>query len=349
MKCPLCEERKGKRACKVNAGQLICPTCCASVRTAACEGCSHYQASLAYQRDKQVTQRHFTVELLPDVDDRCDVALGLAEKGQLAQAEALLEDLRRQYPNYHTVLYGVGVCHGLRGNLDQAIACLERAVETFPMFEHAHYNLGLAYCKKVHIEKAVRAFEKVIALDGRDGTVGSRARQQLDGLEAIVGSHGVTLATYVENMRTFDRAFEALRAGKYRLSIDLFARVLHADPKHVQSYGNMGLAHACLGNREKALECLDKAIELDPQYEPAIVNRLAVSSLAEGEALPPLGYREISYYSEFRDGDKSYVQHLLSEMAADGHTPAARETGASMIRGAESRSSRCVGVGEAGQ
>ena len=45
--------------------------------------------------------------------------------------QEILEDLRRQYPNYHTVLYGIGVCHGMKGQADEAIACLERAVELY--------------------------------------------------------------------------------------------------------------------------------------------------------------------------------------------------------------------------
>lgn len=86
----------------------------------------------------------------------------------------------------------------------------------------------------------------------------------------------------------------------------------------MQTYGNLGLAYAGLGNRQKALECLDKAIELDPEYEPALVNRLVVESLAEGEALPYGGAREVSYYSEFRGQNRSYLQQLTDDLVAAG-------------------------------
>lgn len=326
MKCPLCHERKGKRLCKVNAGQLICPLCCASIRTAVCEGCSHYAPSLAYQRAKALTNQRCTVEVLPDVDDRCDDALALAENGDLSQAEAALEDLRRQHPEYHTVLYATGLCHALCGRLDETIALLERAVEIFPPFAYAHYNLGTAYTKKIKIEKAVRAYEAAIAVDGRDGPVGSLAVRQIDELEAIVmRSNGVSLSTYIDNMRTFDQAFAALREQRYRVAIDLFAQVLKTDRNHVPTHGNLGLAYAGLGNRQKALECLDKAIAIDPEYEPALVNRWVVESLAEGEALPYGGAREVSYYSEFRNQNRSYRQQLIDDsVAADKALPGAR-------------------------
>jgi len=48
---------------------------------------------------------------MPDVEDKCDEALKLVERGKIKQGQKLLEELLHEYPNYHMVLYGVGVCH----------------------------------------------------------------------------------------------------------------------------------------------------------------------------------------------------------------------------------------------
>ncbi len=316
MKCAVCHDKKGKRGCKLVSMQFVCPSCCASTRRAECEGCSYYEPSLAYQREKQARTKSFITEVIPDVDDQCDEALALIEKGDIARGQAVLEDLRRQHPNYHTVLYGLGVCHGMKGQPDEAISCLERAVEIFPVFAHAHYNLGSSYCQKLDLENAVKAYEAAIAADGRDGEVGRLARKRLDELEATVKTSGVSLSTHIRNRRIFDRGFLALQDGRFQAAIDLFAQVLATQEDHVQSYGNMGLAYAILGNRQKALECLDKAIELDPEYEPAIVNRHALASMKDGETLPDFDRRELDYYSEFKLRGRSYVQHLADELKA---------------------------------
>lgn len=318
MKCALCHERKGKRGCKLMSAQFVCPSCCASARRAECEGCGYYQASEMYQREKQVRNKTFTTEIIPDVDDQCDEALALIEKGNIARGQAILEDLRRQHPSYHTVLYGIGICHGMKGQVDEAISCLERAVEIFPAFAHAHYNLGSSYCQKFDLENAVKSYESAIAADGCDGEVGRLARERLDKLEAIVKTSGVSLSTHIRNRRIFDQGFLALQDRSFQAAIDLFVQVLATQKNHVQSYGNMGLAYASLGNRQKALECLDKAIELDPEYEPALVNRLAVASLKDGEVLPDFDRREFNYYSEFKLQGRSYVQHLVDELKAGG-------------------------------
>jgi tetratricopeptide (TPR) repeat protein len=316
MKCVLCHQRKGKRNCKHTSGQFICPSCCAATRRTECAGCSHYETSLAYQRDKQVRNSSFITEIMPDVDDRCDEALVLVDKGDISRGQALLEDLRREHPNYHMVLYGIGVCHAMRGETDEAIACFERAVEIYPAFAHAQYNLGESYRAKHDLEKTVKSYEAAILADGSDGEIGALARKRLDEIKAIVEKCGVSLSTYLRNRRTFDRGFVALQDGRSEAAIELFAQVLATENNHVQSYGNMGIAYARIGNRHKALECLNKALELDPEYEPALVNRLVIERLKEGEALPDFDRRELSYYSEFTLRGKSYVQQLADELKA---------------------------------
>jgi tetratricopeptide (TPR) repeat protein len=92
------------------------------------------------------------------------------------------------------------------------------------------------------------------------------------------------------------------------------ARSRRASSFHVQSYGNMGLAYAGLGNRQKALECLNKAIELDPEYEPAMINRIAVERLRDGEAMADQVFNEVDYYSEFKLPGRSYVRELAERL-----------------------------------
>jgi tetratricopeptide (TPR) repeat protein len=318
MKCALCRAKKGKRGCKVTSAQLICPSCCASTRRDECVGCDFYETSLAFQRKKQIRNRAFAAEIIPDVDDRCDEALTLVERGDIAKGEAMLEALRAQYPSYHTVLYGIGVCHGLKGQTNEAIVCLERAAEIFPLLAHAHYNLGSAYCQKLDIEKAVKAYQTAIEVDGEDGQVGRLARGHLEELETAVRRSGLDLPTYIRNKRVFDRAFEALHEKRFQAAIDLFEQVLATEKGHVQSYGNMGLAYAGLGNRQKALECLNKAIEIDPDYEPAIINRIAVDRLKDGEAMPDVAFREVDYYADFKVPGRSYVQELVKRLESTG-------------------------------
>jgi len=62
-------------------------------------------------------------------------------------------------------------------------------------------------------------------------------------------------------------------------------RTIKITPKHVQSYGNLGICYSSLGRQEEALKAFDQAVALDPHYEPALINREIAASLKEGECL----------------------------------------------------------------
>ena len=73
--------------------------------------------------------------------------------------------------------------------------------------------------------------------------------------------------------------------------------MLKALPNHVQTYGNLGLAYAGQGERDRAIACLDKAIELDADYQPAIDNRRILLD-APDEWLAVQSMREIDFYGD---------------------------------------------------
>ena len=88
---------------------------------------------------------------------------------------------------------------------------------------------------------------------------------------------------------------------------------LEIDPKNVQSWGNLGLAYAGIGEKGKALECLDRALELDPEYEVAAVNRIAIEKLSEGERLDGK-IDTVYYYRDYKvKGKRSYIAELLGK------------------------------------
>ena len=314
MRCPICDRRKGKRRCQINAGNSICSQCCGSVRHDGCGGCSHYESSQRHQRARQITNKKFITEIIPDVDDRCDEALALLEKGKITKGQRIFEDLVRERPNYHMVLYGLGVCCGLQEKPEEAISYFQRAIDVYPIFTEAYMNLGVACCQNIDLPNAVRAFETVIELDGRDGEFGSQAAQRIADFEKMTReNNGISLSAYLRNHEVYGTAFAALKSQEYTKAIRLFELVLSVDPKNVQSHGNIALAYAGLGDKEKALEYFDKAIALDPTYEPAICNRMIVERMEDGEEYRP-GIKEIDYYRDYRGkGKRPYVQEVLEE------------------------------------
>jgi tetratricopeptide (TPR) repeat protein len=213
------------------------------------------------------------------LEERCDYIERDLEDGLFEETRDELEDLIDEYPGCWEPLFLMGTCLALQGDAEQAISFLEQAAVLHPSSD-IYYNLAGVHRSLLQIQPAVTSLRKVIELDGAKGEVGKRAKADLEALaSSIRESSGLTLDRYFENAERFDQAFRCLMDGRFEQAVRGFNLVLESQPDHVQSHGNLGLAYAGLGDRVAAIRHLDKAIELDPDYEPAIDNRRIILAL----------------------------------------------------------------------
>lgn len=145
----------------------------------------------------------------------------------------------------------------------------------------------------------VRSFREVIAIgDPHDETV-QKAKSILADFERhIMTTDNITLEQFLQAQRIFETAFSKMEKKEWQKAIGKFEECLMIHKQHTQSYGNIGICHAQLGRRSQALEALDKALEIDPEYEPAIFNRAMIESLDEGEKLEQDKILSIDYYKD---------------------------------------------------
>jgi len=243
----------------------------------------------------------FIAEILPKVDEAVDRLLIRVEKGQFANIEADLKLLLQKHPNYHTTNYAMGVYLAMvLAEPQRAIPFFQKAVSVFPPMAEAHFNLAACYIKSAQISEAVASLRMAIRYSADDDYISRKAHGELRGLEKMVKEHYPfpTLDAYLEHQKLFDLAFQDLQAKRFESAVELFNRVLAQNLRHVQSHGNVALAYAGLGQKALALEHLDKALALDPTYEPAIQNRKVISRMTEGQPQGPLAMAETDYYRE---------------------------------------------------
>ena len=72
---------------------------------------------------------------------------------------------------------------------------------------------------------------------------------------------------YASSWNNMGFSYNAL--GDYQKAIESLQRAIEIDPSLANPWRHMGTAYKNLGNREKAIECYRKAIELNPDYEKA--------------------------------------------------------------------------------
>lgn len=319
--CVICGTKKGKRICKLHQNAAICPVCCASIRNQTCEGCRYYTVAQRYQASKEaevssnVGSKHFVAEFNEEVDNAVEQALELCEKGKFRKASPILQELLAEHPRNQSVCYGMGIYHALQGHDDEALKYFDQATEIFPYFTDAYFNKGVIYKNRGDIKGTIQAFQTVVEVgDPRDEYV-QQAHDLLQDLDQHLREHeNVTLKTYVKAMEKFEQAFEAMEAQNWEQAIRYFQKSIKLNPRHPQSYGNMGICYGKLGQKDQALRAFDAALEIDPSYEPAIFNRPVVESLQDGEKLPPDQIKTIEYYkyaSKSPRTKQSYLQTFV--------------------------------------
>jgi tetratricopeptide (TPR) repeat protein len=300
-KCSICAFSKAKRLCKINNNASICPGCCAKTRASTCEGCVFYSQAEKYSNEDNSNKKNdqFIIPIDPAITEKVDQALEMAEKGKVLIAEGLISALLKTHPHLDIVHYGMGVIQLLKNQFTEAITFFDQAIKINPYFVEAWFNKAAAHQKKLDITEMVKAYKKVIELgDPREHYV-TNAKSLLKDFDAhIRQTHNLPLDKVIELNKLFDDSFALMEAEKWEQAISGFQKVIENHPQHTQSYGNMGICYACLGKKHEAILALNKALELDPHYKPAIINLKAVTKLKEGEPLVTKTHGTVEYYKD---------------------------------------------------
>ena len=280
---------------------------CCLPRDAAARSRTVAEATAGEPGGGQEPEPQFTAELRPDLDDAVDRLMEKLELGAGRAVEPEIKALLQKHPRYHSTNFAMGVYLSMvMKDPVGAIPFFEKAVQIFPYFAEAQCNLGMSARFVGDIPKAVKALRAAIRYSQDKAEIAEKAMEELRFIEKIVlkNSPFRSLDAYVANAKLFDDAFACLNERDFEKAVQLFKRVLSENPNHVQSFGNLGLAYAGLGRRAEAMECFDRALALDPSYEPARINRPTTEKMREGEPFLPNGIQETHYYAERLEQEK---------------------------------------------
>ena len=297
--CPLCEKRKAQRRCLRQNNSEVCSLCCAEMRNEACCDCTYYTDAKRYNATRHTPERHFIAEFNPEVEDAVDHAMDFAERGKTDAAWAAMTRLSNEHPENHSVCYGMGTMHAIKGEHKESVKWFDKAISIFPYFVEAYFNMAVSYQKQFDVGNAIRAYRKVVELGDPNDMPAKQARSFLDDMAvSIRRTEGVDLDSYIESQSKFDHAFALMEQEDWSSALAGFRASAAITDRNPAIHGNMGLCLAKLGFKAQSLASLDRAIELDPQYEPAMTNRIAVELMIEGAPLDIVEFKRIDFGKE---------------------------------------------------
>lgn len=116
--------------------------------------------------------------------------------------------------------------------------------------------------------------------------------------ETIQKHHGTDLDTFLASNDEFVRACDAMDQGEWSIALVGLQNCATQVPRNPPTHGNMGICLAALGRKADALAALDRALEMNPDYQPALSNRAIVEQMEEGTPADLSEYRSINYAKE---------------------------------------------------
>lgn len=232
--------------------------------------------------------------------DKVDFALELAEEGELSVACQIINKLKKKHSANPDVRFGLGVLAMYSNDFNEAIQHFDRAIEIDPLYIKAHFNRAKVYQQLADVKRTTESMKNVIELRNIDSDLADQAQEKLDNLSAAINSNGgVTLDQFIEAQTNFEIGIDYIEQQEFENAIGPLKKALSINPDPPQTYGNLGLCYACLGEKQIALNYLDKALELEPKYEVASVNRLLVEKLETGERLDLTRNKTVNYYQDY--------------------------------------------------
>ena len=173
----------------------------------------------------------------------------LEQEGRLQEAEILLRKSLALAPNFFAPYMVLGSIYNQQEDYDKSVYNLRKAADLLEPGNGAEVweLLGQVYQKKEKLKEAADAYEKAV---------------QLDTLSESLRSSLIDLYVKMGDLQKADRHCEAL---------------VRMNPNNFGAHHNLGLYyHQVLKDDEKALEHLDRATELNPEFSKSFFEKAMI-------------------------------------------------------------------------
>jgi len=193
--------------------------------------------------------------------------------GKLDKAETFYRQSLETYPNYYRALAGLGQVRVAQKRYDEAIDSYHKAIAILPMPEYIA-ALGDIYRKTGMSDEARKQYELVEyigKLSALNKVLYNRELAYFYADHDIKLKEGLELAQreldYRRDIYAYDvLAWNLYKNGQAEKAGQVISEALKLDTKDAKLFYHAGMIYRQLGNKQKAREYLNRALEINPQF-----------------------------------------------------------------------------------
>jgi tetratricopeptide (TPR) repeat protein len=209
--------------------------------------------------------------------DRLQQGLALHQRGQLASARSIYEEILRGQPDHHDALHLLGVIAVQSKRAGEAVELIGRAIEARPGNAVAHFNRGTAHQELQQWTAALADYDAAIALHAQfaeahcNRCLVLRALRRLDAAVASADRAIALRPGFAE--AHFNRGIVLHDMGHLEAALASYDSAVALRDAYAQAHYNRGNVLRDLRRPAEALASYDKAIALKADYFEAYSNR----------------------------------------------------------------------------
>ncbi|SFG18702.1 Predicted methyltransferase, contains TPR repeat [Duganella sp. CF458] len=207
-------------------------------------------------------------------------AVALHQKGELAAAQAIYDEVLRAQPLNFDALHLSGALARQQGEPQRALDLIDGALAIDSRRAIAHCNRGVALQDLARYDEALASFERALALQpGYAIALSNRgnALRHLGHLERALESFDAALRLSPKYADALcNRALTLQSLARHEAALDTFGAALQARPEYPEALHGAAISLLALGQPADALEGFERALHIQPEYAEAWCSRGAL-------------------------------------------------------------------------
>lgn len=203
------------------------------------------------------------------------------QQGKITEATAICYQMIKVWPTCAKTYKLLGNILLSQGQLAQASRCYQTAIHIDPEFAEAYANLGSIAYQQGQLDQAIAHYEKTLKLNpnltGVYSNLAKVLEQQGRKEEAIAIQAHLTSTKNKQVIQNdwityFNQGHLYTEQGNLKTAIDCYQKALQLNPNYADSYFNLGIVYRRQGQLNAAIEHYQKAIEIQPNLADAYLS-----------------------------------------------------------------------------